>query len=230
MSDATRRTSPRSEFALSGGRRIRVVLVDDHQTLLEGLNLILGMQPDIEVVGEAHDGRHGVAAVADLAPDVALIDLSMPDGGGLQAIGEISASATNVKVLVLTRHVDAGFMDEAFRRGADGYVLKQSTSWVLLEGIRRVAAGERYVDPALSTPHRSRPPDAERSKAALSEREKQVLILAARGYANKEIAATLGLSVKTVEAHKTNGTQRLGISGRAQLVNYAVTSGWLQDV
>jgi two-component system response regulator NreC len=197
-------------------RPIRLILADDHAAVREALRLLINVQPDLEVIGEAADGQEAVDAAVALKPDVLLMDVSMPKLNGLQATAAVRRRAPDVKVL---------------RAGASGYALKQSNSAELLTAIRTVAAGRIWLDPEVSSSlvgrftrgHAvQRPPE-------LSPRETEVMRLIAWGHANKEIASRLGLSVKTVEVHKANGMRKLGLTSRLALVRFALLRGWLQD-
>lgn len=210
---------------------IRLVLADDHATIREALKLLLSVQPDLQVVGEAEDGQQAVDAAVALRPDVLLMDVSMPGMNGLQATAAVKQRAPSVKVLPLTRHAEESYLGELLRAGAAGYALKQSSSAELVNAIRTVASGRPYLDPELNggllglfVQGRTvrKPPD-------LTPRETEVLQLTAWGHSNKEIANRLGLSVKTVEVHKTNGMRKLGMTSRLQLVRFALLRGWFQD-
>ena len=211
---------------------IRLVLADDHATIREALKLLLSGQPDLKVVGEAVDGQQAIDAAVALKPDVLLMDVSMPGINGLQATAAVRQRAPGVKVLTLTRHAEESYLGELLRAGAAGYALKQSSSAELINAIRTVASGRPYLDPELNhglmglfVQGRTfrKPPD-------LTPRETEVLRLTAWGYSNKEIASRLGLSVKTVEVHKTNGMRKLGMNSRLQLVRYALLRNWFQDI
>jgi DNA-binding NarL/FixJ family response regulator len=215
-------------------RKIRIFLAEDHQTVREGLKMIINAQSDMEVVGEAGDGRAAVERAAELLPDIVVMDVSMPHLNGLKATEKLKLLCPEVKVISLTRHMDDGYLQQLLRAGASGYVLKQSASSELLHAIRSVAAGGKYLDPAVtgkvigsysgqSASLRGH------SQVNLSEREAEVLRLIAWGHSNKEIAAHLDISVKTVEAHKANSMKKLGINSRIDIVRYALLQGWLQD-
>ena len=214
--------------------KVRVLIAEDHGTMREGMRLVVEREPDMEVVGEAADGREALRLARDLLPDVVLMDISMPGMDGLQAARGLRESCPEVKVLALTRHADYGYLTEMLRAGAKGYVLKQSSSADLLIAVRAVAAGQNYLDPAVTgkvvRDFAGRgPAGTEAPKEELSEREQEVLRLIARGHSNKEIASRLSLSVKTVEAHKTNGMRKLGLADRAAIVDYAIFCGWMKN-
>jgi len=215
-------------------QKTRIFLADDHETVREGLKLLLNAQSDMEVVGEASDGAAALRSVGQLKPDIIVLDISMPGMNGLKAAEALTQSAPAVKVLTLTRHSDDGYLHQLLRAGAAGYVLKQSRPTELLHAIRSVAAGGRYLDPSVAgkvmSGYRRRHPDEDAVGAnALSARETEVVRLIAWGYTNKEIAAQLDLSVKTVETHKANAMHKLGVRSRIDIVRYALLQGWLQD-
>jgi len=214
--------------------KLRIMLADDHETVREGLKMIVDAQDDMEVVGFADDGREAVARAQELLPDVLVMDISMPKLNGLKATEKLNELCPQVKVLTLSRHADDGYVRELLAAGACAYVLKQSAPSELIHAIRAVAAGGKYIDPKLAAKVMntySGRPGAMRgdAKGSLSGRESEVLRLIALGYSNKEIAARLSLSVKTVEVHKANAMRRLNITSRIDLVRYAIFQGWLQD-
>jgi two-component system response regulator NreC len=210
---------------------IRLVLADDHATIRDALKLLLGNEPDLQVVGEAEDGQGAVDCAVALKPDVLLMDVSMPKLNGLQATAAVKERAPSVKVLTLTRHAEESYLGELLRAGASGYALKQSSSTELLNAIRTVASGRPYLDPELNHGLMGLFVQGRTFKkpADLTPRESEVLRMTAWGYSNKEIASRLGLSVKTVEVHKTNGMRKLGMSSRLQLIRYALLRNWFED-
>ena len=210
----------------------RVLLADDHETVRQGLKLLLNAQLDIEVVGEAADGREAVSQVKQIMPHVVVMDVSMPDLNGLAATRAVKEAAPEVAVVALTRHSDDAYVQELLGAGASGYVLKQSASAELVRAIRAAAAGQRYLDATLA----ARAADAYLARNAgrqpnptISERETNVLRMMALGHSNKEIGNALDISVKTVEVHKANAMRKLGLRGRIDVVRYAALNGWLQD-
>jgi len=212
--------------------KLRVMLADDHETVREGLRMIVNAQDDMEVVGFAADGREAVTKAQELLPDVLVMDISMPKLNGLKATQKITEVCPQVKVLTLSRHADDGYIRELLGAGASAYVLKQSAPSELIHAIRAVAAGGKYIDPKLAAKVMDNYSDrGARGEAGgnLTDRESEVLRLIALGYSNKEIAARLTLSVKTVEAHKANAMRKLNITSRIDLVRYAIFQGWLQD-
>lgn len=213
---------------------IRIVVADDHGTMREGLRLLINSQRDMEVVGEAEDGTEAVQLVCQLLPDVVVMDISMPGLNGLQATKKLKERCPEVRILILTRHSDEGFLKQLLSAGASGYALKLCTGDDLMRAIRAVAAGDSYLDPAVagkvmqvfSRPVNKPGPEP---RADLSERKEEILRLIAWGHSNKEIATRLDLSVKTIEAHKANAMEKLDITGRIDIVRYAVLRGWLQS-
>jgi two-component system response regulator NreC len=210
---------------------IRVLLVEDHETVREGLRLLLDSQSDMEVVAEACDGRAAVEYNDRFRPDVVVMDLSMPDMNGLQATQTIKKSHPDTAIVALTRHDDAPFVDELKKAGASAYVLKQSPSRELLDAVRVAAVGGTYLDAQLRARDARTADQAIRGRGtpSVSEREKQVLRMMAVGHSNKEIAEELSIAIKTVEVHKANAMRKLGLRGRIDVVRYAILHGWLQE-
>lgn len=212
--------------------KIRVLIAEDHESVRQGLRALLSAKDDIEVVADVANGRIALDRVRGLKPDVAVLDLSMPEMNGLIATRAIKESTPSVGVIALTRHGDDAYVQELLSAGASGYVLKQSPVDELLKAIRTVAGGERYLDSTLvarnAKAYLSRY-SGDQSKPPISEREANVLRLMAIGYSNKEIASSLDIAVKTVEVHKANAMRKLDLRGRIDVVRYAVLNGWLQD-
>jgi len=213
--------------------KIRVLIADDHAILRAGLRMLIDSQPDMVVVAEAADGLVAVDRVADKRPDVAILDLTMPRSGGLEAIHKIVKGERAPRVLLLTMHEDPAYLRTALAAGAAGYVLKKSVDADLLSAIRAVHKGRRYVDPEFADVlvH-----DAFGSKIGtetkdggnvLSEREQQVLKLVAEGFSSREIADQIAISTKTVEAYRARFVDKLGLKSRAQIVQYALNLGFL---
>ncbi|HEY9283784.1 MAG TPA: response regulator transcription factor [Pyrinomonadaceae bacterium] len=214
--------------------KLRVLIADDHEMMREGLKLLVNRQTDMEIVGEADNGRAAVAQARELKPDVVVMDISMPEMNGLKATERLKTQCPEIKVLTLTRHADDAYLRKLLQAGASGYLLKKSASGELVRAIRAVAAGSTYLDPAVTGrvisdalgkgPARGASPNKE-----LSRREEEVLRLTAWGYANKEIGARLDISVRTVEVHKTRAMEKMGMKNRIDVVRYALLQGWLQD-
>jgi two-component system, NarL family, response regulator NreC len=213
--------------------RLRILVADDHAILREGLAVLINAQPDMEVVAQAETGRDAVRLARDEHPDVAVMDISMPELGGAEATEAIRARNPEVRVLALTRHADPAYVRRLLQAGASGYVLKRGGSEALVKAIRSVAAGGTYIEPQVAGVMLQKAfgplPSALATEtvAALSAREEEVLRGIAWGRSNKEIAAELGLSIKTVESYRAGAVEKLGLRTRAEIVRYAVTRGWL---
>ena len=213
---------------------IRIVLAEDHETVRQGLRLLLEAQPGMQVVGEAGNGREALAQCASLHPDIVVMDVTMPEINGLAATREIRAKHERIAVVALTRHIDEAYVQELLNAGAAAYVLKQSDSSQLIRAIHAAAEGRLYLDDAVAAGvtrdylrKHARPAT---HIAMVSDRESEVLRQIAWGFSNKEIAQALDLSIKTVEVHKANATRKLGLRGRIDIVRYAVLQGWLHDL
>ena len=213
---------------------IRVVLADDHPVVREGLRLLVNGQDDMRVVGEAADGEAAWRAAKALKPDVLVMDLSMPIMGGAEATEWVRRDCPEVKVLALTVHEERLYLTQLLRAGASGYVLKRAAGAELVRAVRTVAAGGTYLDPSVAGTLvegylESAEGSAQHVDDTLSDREREVLVRIARGFSNKEIAAALGLSVKTVETYKARVADKLGLRSRVDIVRYAAQRGWLDD-
>ena len=209
---------------------LRVIIADDHTMLREGLAVLIAGQGDIEVVAQAGSGEEAVKMAHELRPDVCVLDISMPGMDGTEATARIVSECPGVRVVGLTRHADPAYVRRLMAAGASGYVLKKSAAQSLIAAIRKVAGGGTYVEPGLATASMQRSfgkLQAPESLEALSEREEEVLRAVAWGRSNKEIAAELGLSIKTVESYKANALEKLLLHSRADIVRYALGRGWL---
>jgi DNA-binding NarL/FixJ family response regulator len=211
--------------------RIRVLIAEDHETVRQGLTLLINSQPDMEVIGEAGDGSTAVERVESLKPAVAVLDISMPHMNGLAATRRIRECAPATAIVALTRYSDDPYVKELLSAGACGYVLKQSASTELLKAIRAAAEGGKYLDSSLSAAGSTPATTMRRGAAppAITDREAEVLRRMAVGESNKEIATALDIAVKTVEVHKANAMRKLGLGGRIDVVKYALLQGWLRD-
>jgi two-component system, NarL family, response regulator NreC len=214
-------------------QKLRIVLAEDHNIVREGIRLLVNGQPDMEVVAEASDGQSAVECAREQRPDIVLMDISMPELNGLRAARKLKQMCPEVKILTLTRHTDDGYLQQLIGAGVSGYVLKQSAPSELVNAIRAVAAGRAYLDPALTQKvmggYAGQAAKRGNSKGRPTDREAEVLRLIAWGYSNKEIGSRLDLSVKTVEAHKSNAMRKLDISSRIDIVRYAILQGWMED-
>ncbi len=210
---------------------IRVLIIDDHAVVRSGLRLLLDAEADITVVGEAGSADDGVRAARLEKPDVVLLDVVMPGRSGIEATPELRKAASNARVLVLSMQDDPSYVREAFAAGASGYVLKEAADVELVQAVREVASGARYVHPALGARLAAAEVDAASRAAAdpLSEREREVLRLLALGHTNQEIAKMLFISVRTAETHRAHIMQKLGLQTRAELVRYALANGLLES-
>ena len=214
--------------------KLQILLAEDHQTVREGIKLLVNAQPDMEVICEVGDGEAAIKEATRLKPDLLVMDISMPTMNGLKATKKLRELLPEIKILTLTRHTDDGYLKQLIGAGANGYVLKQSAPTDLLHAIRTVAAGNAYLDPSLTRKvmggYVSRAESVRgESKGDLTDREEEVLRLISFGYSNKEIGSRLEVSVKTIEAHKANAMRKLGISSRIDIVRYAILQNWLQD-
>lgn len=202
----------------------RLLLADDHQLFLEGLRAVL--QPEYDIVGTASDGRHLLELTQQVQPDLVITDMTMPLLNGIDAARRIKKSNANIKVVLLTMHLDPMYAKEAFEAGVSAYVLKHSSSPELLKAIREALSGRSYVSPlidrhSLDTLRRA----ARRSGTALSPRQREVLQLIAEGRSSKEIAEFMKISPRTVEFHKTMISAKLGIHNGSDLIKYALKHG-----
>jgi DNA-binding NarL/FixJ family response regulator len=214
--------------------KINIVLADDHPIVLDGLRNLIRAEQDFALVGEAGNGAAALRIIRDRRPDVAVLDISMPDLNGIALSRRLGAELPEVRLLMLTLHEDRAYLNQALEAGVRGYVLKRSAVENLVQAIRIVAAGQRYVDPAIAARAGDGAPVSETAAGSnktappLTEREREVLKLAARGFTNKEIAGRLGVGVKSVETYKARGLEKLGLRTRAELVRYGSAQGWLE--
>ncbi|MHB8159483.1 MAG: response regulator [Thermoleophilia bacterium] len=215
--------------------KIRILLADDHAILRAGLVRLLGEQKDIEVVGEAENGREAVQKVQELHPDIVLMDIGMPVMNGMEATKQIKKRDADVKVLVLTMHDNEEYLFQVLQAGAAGYVLKKAADSDLVNAIHVVSRGDCFLYPSaakmvvedyLDKLKKGQEPTS--SFDTLTDREREILTLVAAGHTNREIAETLFISVKTVETHKANIMEKLNLHKRAELVKYAIKKGMLQ--
>lgn len=213
-------------------KRIRVVLADDHPIVLAGIRVLLNADPEIELAGEATGGADALKLIRQSETDVAVIDVSMPGLNGLELTEWLSRESPNTRVLVLTVHEDAAYVQPMLKAGARGYLLKRSAAEDLLRAVRAVAAGGVYLDPSIACHAMINAPSASGGRSddldeTLSPRETEVLQLVAKGFSNKEIARHIDLSVKSVETYKARASEKLGLRTRAEIIRYGAAHGWL---
>ena len=207
-------------------KRIRILLAYDHAVVRQGFRMILSSHPDLEIVGEAGNGREAVELAATLRPDVVVMDVAMPELNGIEATRRLTAENPHIRVVALSMHKDSVYVREILRAGARGYLLKDSVAADLVSAVRAVAAGEGYLSPAVSDAvlddyrrHVTNPIDL------LTSREREVLQMLAEGKTNKEIAGVLNLSVYTVDAHRGRIMEKLNVHSINELVRFAVRNG-----
>jgi two-component system, NarL family, response regulator NreC len=212
--------------------KIRVLIADDHAILRSGLRMLIDAQSDMTVVAEAQNGNEVLEIAKKTSPDIVILDVTMPERGGLHAIHEILKHGPQTRVLLLTMHEEVSYLRTALAAGASGYVLKKSVDADLLSAIRAVHRGRTYIDSELASelighalPERSRP--GHKAGDVLSERELQVLKLVAEGFSSREIAQQIFVSVKTVETYRGRFAEKLGLTSRADIVRYALETGLL---
>jgi DNA-binding NarL/FixJ family response regulator len=209
-----------------------IVVADDHRVIREGLVKLLETREDFSVIGEANDGEEAVQMVLERQPDVVIMDIWMPRLSGIDATRRIGKKATNTKVLVLSMHENQSYVEEVLRAGASGYIVKNSSSTDLLQAIDAVRSGASYLSPAITqqvVDAIARPSDAQPSRVAmLTDREREVLQLIAEGLSSKEIAVMLGVSLKTVDSHRSNLMDKLDIHKVSGLVRFAIRAGLVE--
>ena len=211
--------------------QIRILLADDHIIIRSGLRLLLEQQPDFKVIAEAADGHEAVQLAGEHHPQVAILDIGMPQLNGIEATSEIVSQLPHCNVVILSMHADEGYVLRALKAGARGYILKNSAEADLIQAVKTVAQGKSFFSPAISKllledyVRLVRDKEVEDSYDLLTSRERQILQLIAEGRSNKEVARTLNLSPFTVETHRGNILQKLGLHGVPELVLYAVRKG-----
>lgn len=211
---------------------IRILLADDHAILRSGLKALLNMEPDLEVVGEASNGREAVQLAKQLNPDIIVMDISMPEMDGLQAAEEIHQLGLPCRIVMLTVHADEDYLFQTLRMGASGYVLKSSADTELIDAIRTAHRGEVFLYPSavkklLGEYLRGESGEGRKERDVLTTREREVLKLTAEGYTNNEIAEKLVISPKTVDTYRQRIMEKLNLHRRSELVRYALDKGLL---
>jgi DNA-binding NarL/FixJ family response regulator len=217
-------------------KRITVLLAEDHTVVREGFRKLLELEDDFEVVGEAEDGRQAVTMIKKLRPAVVLMDIAMPVLNGLEATRQILKAVPNTRILILTAHNDDAYVKAATESGAVGFLLKQASARVLSEGIREVNKGHTFFGPFIAKllPERERKSldrvgRSKPRKDRLTSREMEVFQLIAEGKANKQIAAELGIGMKTIERHREHLMEKLNIHGIAGLTRHAISEGIVES-
>lgn len=216
-------------------KKLTVLLADDHSVVREGLQALLSAESDIRVVGQASSGLQAVELAASLHPDVVVLDVAMPQLNGVDATKQIRAVSPGSRVLILSAYSNPSCVEQVFALGAVGYLVKNTSITVLAEAIRKVCKGDRFVDPSVRLPSEGQkaqgvPTTARKdgSRVSLTSREKDVLMLIVKGMLNKQIAATLGISVKTSEKHRYSMMDKLSIHDTAGLARYAMELGLVE--
>lgn len=212
-------------------KKINVLLVDDHAVVRQGLRALLEAEGDIDVVAEADNGRTAVAQTKRCEPDVVLMDVAMPGMNGVEATRQIVRNVPSTKVLVLTSYGDDDYVAQLLEAGASGYLVKQTAAADLLKAIREVEEGNQFFSPTIAKRLRQQDRDSlsgSGRSGGLTSREVEVLQLVAEGFANKQIAAELSISIKTVEKHRQQAMNKLNIHDIAGLTRYAISKGWVE--
>jgi len=208
---------------------VRIMVVDDHSLVREGIIALLGMQEEFNVVGEASDGREAIKTALKLRPDVILMDISMPGLGGMEATLEIRKDLPDTRILVLSQYDDMEYVNRFLKAGVSGYVLKSAGGAELIAAVKAVSRGASYLDPTVAQRviqgFVGKREDVEDPYDLLTDREKQVLKLIAEGYTHKEVAGQLNISGKTVVAHQSNISEKLGLHTKAELMKFAIGRG-----
>ncbi len=211
---------------------VRILLVDDHAVLRDGVRMVLESQPGFQVVGTTENGQDAVRLVEDLKPDIAVLDIAMPEMNGLDATRAIRQCCPDTQVVILSMHEGEEYLREALRAGAAGYVLKRAAAKELVGAIQRVRHGESYLDPALTrtliSDYVRQVERGDETPDSLTERELEVLKLVAEGFTNRQIAFKLNISIKTVQTHRANLMDKLNLHDRTELVRYAIRRGLIQ--
>jgi len=214
--------------------KLRIFLADDHMVVREGLKTLINAQPDMEVVGEAENGKEALKGALELSPDVVVMDVSMPEMNGIEATELLRKECPQIKIVALTIYEDTGYLRQLLKAGASGYVLKRAVVEELVHAVRVCASGGSYIEPKLAaqvvSSYISRgSASGNKSQGELSDRETQVLRLIAWGCSNKEIGAKLNISVKTVETYKVRLMGKLNLRSRVDMVRYALRQGLLRE-
>lgn len=215
-------------------KKTRIVLADDHPITLAGLRMLVEADRNFELVGEATSGPRALEMIVAAKPDLAVLDISLPQMNGIALARQLAKECPSVGVIALTSHEDRSYLDQALDAGIRGYVLKKSAAACLLHAIRGVLVGGLYIDPSIAgerfQPSRRTKRSTTTGAPRLTERETEVLKFVARGLTNREIATRLDLSTKSVETYRARGAAKLGVKTRSDIVRYASLRGWLSDI
>ncbi|MFN0059495.1 MAG: response regulator [Planctomycetota bacterium] len=214
---------------MSSTKRIAVMIVEDHEIVRSGLRKLLECERDLEVVGEASNGRQSVTANKKLRPDVIVMDIAMPLMNGLEATRQIRATDPSAKILILSAHADEAYVDQVMAMGAMGYLIKQTSAQLLAQAIRAVHKGDTFFSQSIAVRNRNTVGGGKRKKNVLTSREAEVLQLVVEGQANKQVAVELAISVKTVEKHRHRLMEKLNIHDTAGLTRYAIAAGIIES-
>jgi DNA-binding NarL/FixJ family response regulator len=210
----------------------KVLLVEDHIVVRQGIKALLSDEPDLEIVGEADNGREALNLVSELQPDIVLMDISMPGLNGIEATRQLRQIYPDIKIVILSMHANEEYVFQVLQAGAAGYVLKQSDSSEVLTAIRAALSGGSFLSPPISRAviedyvHRAEVRGQGEDLDILTSREREVLQLLAEGLPNREIAEQLSISVKTVETHRSNMMNKLNVNNKTELIKYAFRKGW----
>ena len=209
--------------------KIRILVVDDHAIMRDGIRALLGIQADMEIIGEAEDGREAVSQALELSPDVVVMDIAMPGMDGLEATRRIAKKLPSSKVLVLTQHDNREYVLTAIRAGASGYVPKRALGSELADGVRAVHRGDSFLYPSVATAliegYRDKIEDGTTPYDSLTAREREILKLIAEGHTSREISEMLFISLKTVQGHRSKIMEKLDLHNRTELIKYAMRKG-----
>ena len=214
--------------------KIKILVVDDHAIVREGVRMILAKESDLEVVGEAGDGQQALELTERVRPDVVIMDISMPGMGGIEATQTVRARHPEVQVLALTMHEDESYVFQLLRAGAAGYVLKRAAAQDLVQAVRAAAKGEAFLYPSVARKvvedylRRVETGEERERYDGLTTREKEILTLIAQGLSNQQIAEKLFISIKTVQTHRAHILEKLGLHDRTELVRHAIRKGLIE--
>lgn len=216
-------------------KKLSILLAENYELVRKGVKMLINEEPDLEVIGEADNGDSVVELAQELAPDIIVMGISMPQTNGLYATKKLKEISPDLKILILSRHRDSGRIHQLIQAGVNGYVLKQSSPSELISAIRAISDGNSYLDPIVTQAVMdiyARQINGLKGEVIpeITAREESVLQLIAQGHTNKNIAEQLDISVKTVDTHRANAIRKLGISDRVGIVNYAIFKGWMNDI